>query len=455
MKISDVTSIDRRRLADVATREAALFSERTSRSRDWLIRSRQSMPNGVPMAWMQGLYRHIPPVASRGQGSWFEDLDGNRYIDFNLCDLSLTVGYNNALIGEALRKQLALGTQFLLPTTPAVAASEGLTKVFGLPFWQFTLSASGANAEAIRLARLATGRERILLLEGKYHGHIDETLVKADDHGTVPELKGLPRHIGRNSTVVPFNDINAVRTALSNGDVALLLAEPALTNCTLVLPEDGYLKDLREATTQAGTLLCFDETHTVQFDYGGFTRASGVTPDLLTVGKGLGTGIAFGAYGMTKELARLCEANLDVDVHEDRGLAIGGTVYANPLSLTAAATGLEQLLTRENYARVSILGARLADGIDAICKRHRLPWRAFRYGPRSGFCGALEFPRNLEEAIDASDLDIIDARKLYMANRGLWDAMASAGPQVGFAHSIQDVDRYVEVAADFIEEIIA
>lgn len=447
--------IDRAALEALASTEAESFRARTPKSIAMLDSARTVMPNAVPMAWMQGLYRHHPIFAAHGEGAGFHDIDGNFYTDFNLCDLSLTVGFAHPAIISAVVAQAGKGAQFLLPGEDAIHVSQQLAAMTGLPFWQYTLSASGANAEVIRLARLATGREKILMFDGKYHGHVDDTLVKCDGDATKAELLGLPKSLAAKAVIVPFNDAEALEKALANHDIALVLAEPALSNCSLVLPEPGFLEDMRRLTLAAGTLLCFDEAHTFQFAFGGLTRATGVTPDLITIGKGLGTGIPLGAYGMTPALAKLCEDKLDADVNIDRGLATGGTIYANPISLAAARAALDQVLTPEGFARIEALGARMADGIDRICRDLGLPWRAFRYGPRTGFCLAESWPTTAQEAFDTIDVELIDARRLYMANRGAWEAMAHAGPQVGFAHSEADIDLYLNLAEDFTRLVVA
>ena len=192
------------------------------------------MPCGVPMAWMAGLYRHCPPFAVRGKGARFEDVDGNRYLDMNQADLSATLGFAPEPIVEAVASRLADGSAFLLPTEDGIVAAELLAQRVGLPFWQFTGSASAANAEAIRLSRLTTDRERILLFAGKYHGHFDEVLV--GDQGPDPEWLGLPGSVSQGVGIVPFNDLESLGASLRPGDVACVLAEPMLTKRSTYSP---------------------------------------------------------------------------------------------------------------------------------------------------------------------------------------------------------------------------
>jgi glutamate-1-semialdehyde 2,1-aminomutase len=448
-----VARVSAERLAAVRQREAALMAARTPRSSEWLQRARRSMPNGVPMAWMSGLYRFAPPFATHGEGAAFFDADGNRYLDFNLCDLSVTMGFNHPAVVEAVSNRTARGAHFLLPTEDAMVAAELLAERVTLPFWQFTLSASGANSEVIRAARQFTGRERIVVFEGHYHGHLEETLVTMEDGRCVPALKGVSRDAVRHTTVIPFNDLGALEQVLVARDVALVLTEPALTNCNVVLPEAGYLAAMRELTHRYGSLLCFDEAHTFQFAYGGLARTFGVGSDFVVLGKGLGTGISFGLYGMSEEMGSFFEKHADIDIGP-AGLATGGTMYATAVAAAAARVALEKVLAPRAYAEVGALGQALADGLERLFKKYALPWGAFRCGPRSGYCLAAELPRNGAEAKISLDANFIDARRLFLANRGVWDAVASAGPQISFAHTLNDVSRYLEAADSFLGEIV-
>jgi len=202
-------AIDRKALADLRSREDALFHARTPRSAAWLERGRRSMPNGVPVAWMAGLFRTRPVVVTGGEGPRFRDLDGNTYCDFNVCDLAMTMGYGSKPIAEAVARAAATGTHFLMPVEDTLAVTEELARRVGLPCWQFTLSASAANTELIRIARVMTGRSKILMFDGQYHGHIDESLVTQGAEGSEPLQLGLSRKAAQETVVVPFNDLAA------------------------------------------------------------------------------------------------------------------------------------------------------------------------------------------------------------------------------------------------------
>jgi glutamate-1-semialdehyde 2,1-aminomutase len=449
----DGKAIDRERLRSLRQREDRLFAERTPKSRDLYARGGKLMPHGVPQAWMASFYPETPIYVSEGSGASFTDVDGNRYLDMSQCDLSMSCGYGPPAIADAVTARFRKGSHFLLPTEDALVVCRLLAERFGLPFWQFTLSASGANTEAIRLSRLATGRDRVLIFAGKYHGHIDETLVHATKEGVAPDSLGLPKSVIDRAIVVPFNDLAALDAALSSQEIACVVAEPVMTNMGVILPDDGFHTELRRLTRRHGTLLVIDETHTHVAVFGGFTSLWNLEPDILTTGKSLGGGIPIGAYGVSERLARLMEANLELQMEGAPGLAVGGTTYGNALALAAARAALEQVLTPEGYERVGGLGARLADGIDRLVAERKLPWCAYRLGNRSGICLRPVWPRNADESLEIIDLDFCHATRVFMANRGIWEPISIHGPSVSFAHEAADVDRYLGATAEFIDAV--
>ncbi|HEY4162659.1 MAG TPA: aminotransferase class III-fold pyridoxal phosphate-dependent enzyme [Dongiaceae bacterium] len=446
------SGIDPAKLCRIRERERENFAARTPRSAALLARARHSMPNGVPMSWMAGLYDHAPIFVTGGQGAWFEDVDGHRYLDFNQADLAASLGFAPPAVTEAVQRRAAQGTSFLLPIEDGVVAAELLAARTGMPYWQFTGSASNSNTEAIRIARVATGRERILLFDGKYHGHIDETLVVEADGQLKSDGLGLPRSASNTTGIIPFNDLAALERALAAGDIACLIAEPMLTNVNIVFPDEGFWTQARELVHRAGALLIIDEAHTHSFAYGGLTRAWKLQPDIMVVGKGIGSGIAFGAYGMTAAIADLCIRYLNSNVAVPDGLALGGTTYASALALSAARAALESL-TVAVYARTAELGARLGSGLEDIFRRHDLDWRAPHIGGRAGWVTEPTLPRNAAEAYRSLDREFVETRRLFMLNRGIWEAIRSAGPAISFAHERIDVDRYLEVAENFLSDL--
>jgi len=456
------------RAREIIGRESAAFAARTPRSAGWLTEARTRMPDGVPMSWMAALQRHPPVVAVRGAGPRFWDLDGNAYLDFNVADQSMAAGFAAPPIAAAIARQAELGNHFLLPTAEAIDVCRLLTVQFGLPQWQFTLSASGANTDALRLARVATGRPTVLIFDGKYHGHVDQILWSSREdrsggagaHGLEADALGLDPESGRHVDVLTYNDPAALRARLARGDVAAVLLEPAMTNCGLVLPQPEFVAALNADVRAAGALLIVDETHTQFAVYGGGTRRFGFEPDMVTGGKGIGGGIPIGVVGMTDALGGVMTGNLAYwpgldETGDCHGVATGGTLYANAMSLSAARAGLAEIFTQAASDRVGDLGERLQRGLQAHVDRAGLPWTIDRLGGRVQWRLTREPPRTGADGFDSVVLPICDARKVFMANRGVWDAIAAAGPSVSYAAGPDDIDAYIAVAGEFLEALTA
>ncbi|MEZ0067205.1 glutamate-1-semialdehyde 2,1-aminomutase [Streptacidiphilus sp. MAP12-20] len=440
-------------LKRIRQREDADFRARVPQSLALGAKARECMPSGVPMAWMAGFYRTPTVWVSHGHGATFTDVDGNSYLDFNVGDMSTVLGYAHPRLAQVIGEQAARAVQSFLPVEPALGVCEQLRLRFGLPQWQFTLSATTANSEALRIARVATGRQGVLLFGGKYHGQLQETLwADAGAGWLLPEATGLGA-APRDLAVVEFNDLDAVERVLSKERTAAVLTEGVLTNCGTVLPDADFLHGLREACTLYGTLLVLDETHT-QFDlYGGTVTHYGISPDMVTGGKGIGGGIPIGTVGMTRELASLVESNLGDETGATVGIALGGTLFANALSLVCAEVVLTELMTPAEHHRIARLGGRLSDGIESAARERGLEWRAHRFGARSGYCLLPELPRNAHEAHAGFDPLFTDTRRVFFANRGVWDAISSSGPHAGFAHDAADVDVYLGVLDAFLDEM--
>src|SRR5436309_947810 len=313
------------RLASLRRREDATFTESRPRSRALLERARGSMPNGVPMSWMAELYEHPPIFVALGEGATFTDVDGHRYFDTNIGDMSTFCGINPPAVVEAVARQARRGLQYLLPIEDALWVAEDLTRRFRLPQWQFTLSATLANVEAIRLCRFVTGRPVVLMFEGKYHGHAEEWLVDPKDGALRPAYPGVPPSAGAWVRHVPFNDPEA----------------------------------------------------------------------------------------------------------------------------------LERVLTEEGYARTAELGARLADGIDERCRRRGFDWRAHRLFARSGYCYGPALPRNASDYHATMRPDLYHLMRVYFANRGVWEAIGTAGPTVSVAAAPADIDHYLACLDEFLGELSA
>ncbi len=455
--MTETRTISRERILLLKGREDARFLADHPRSLDLLERGRKVMPNGVPMAWMADpdTYRHPPVWVAEGKGAHFRDVDGHDYVDFNIADISMFCGYAPEPVVEAVARRMALGNQFLLPTEDSIWVAEELARRWGLPRWQFTLSASQANTEVIRVARVVTGRPRTLLFAGKYHGHFDQALVGLEDGREVPEELGLPADVTEQTRVIPFNDLAALERALEPGDVAVALLEPCMTNNHgLILPEPGFHEALRGLTRETGTVLALDETHTLVCGPGGLTEKWGLEPDVVSLGKSIAAGVPIGAYGMAEEIAEVFRfAGVPEGEHEPPRVATGGTLFGNALTMAAARAALGEVLTDRAYEHTAALGKRLADGMEDAVRTAGLSWTIHRLFPRSGYTFAPEMPRNAEEAAAAEDRALVHLLRVYLANRGVWEAIPGAGPTVPVPATEDDVGRYVQAFADLLEEL--
>ena len=447
------SGIDPGRVEAIKKREDAEFAAARPRGRELWERGRQVMPNGVPMSWLRTSYDHLPLFAAEANGGRFLDVDGHEYADFNVADMSMFTGYGPAPVVEAVSRRVASGAQFMLPGEDAVWVAEELRRRWGLPMWQFTLAATSANTEVIRVARTHTGRDGVLMFDGKYHGHFDDALVELADGAVVPEEAGLPADVVGRTRIVAFNDLDAVERALSGRQIAVVMTEPALTNnLGLQLPDEGFHKALRDLTRSTGTLLAYDETHTHVIGRGGLCAKWSLEPDLVTVGKSIAAGIPMGAYGMTPEIAAVLVRDDGRDDDKPQ-VAVGGTLFGNALSMAAARATLSEVLTVDAYAHSQRLGGRLAAGLEAVVGRAGLGWTVHRFWPRSGLTFDTSMPRNAAEAARSFDVMLRRAMRVYLANRGVWDAIVGAGPTCSVAATDADIDAYLAAFAELIEEL--
>jgi glutamate-1-semialdehyde aminotransferase len=347
---------------------------------------------------------------------------------------------------EALRAPRGITT--MLPTEDAAWVGEELTRRFGLPRWLFTLTATDANRTALRIARMLTGRPRVLVYSYCYHGSVDEAFAVASGDRTVSRAGnvGPPVDVATTTTAVEFNDLDALEAALATGEIACVLAEPAMTNMGIVLPDDGYHEALRELTRRHGTLLIIDETHTFSAGPGGCTAAWGLEPDLLTIGKAIGGGVPCGALGLSAATEERMLAAVEAD-YEDTG-GVGGTLAGNALSLAAMRATLGSVLTDDAWEHTIPLASRFAAGVrEAIGDR---PWNVTQLGCRAEYRFQVAPARNGTEAHAASDPDLERYLHLHALNRGVlltpFHNMALMAPTTAAA----DVDRHTEVFAEAV-----
>jgi len=436
-------------------REEAVFTERHPRSKELSERAKGSLLYGVPMNWMTRWQGSSPVWVADAEGASFTDVDGNTYVDLCLGDTGAMAGHSPKIAVDAIAERAANGVTLMLPTEDSIWVGDEMARRFGLPFWQFCLTATDANRFVLRLARQITGRPKVLVYNWCYHGSVDETVIALGDDGSVlPRVGSVGPQIDPALTTkaIEWNDVDALEAALAPGDVACVLAEPALTNIGIVLPDPGYHEALREITRKTGTLLVIDETHTICCGPGGFTRANALEPDLLTIGKTLASGIPAAAYGMSQEIAdRIVGGTF---WHEADVGGVGGTLAGNALSLAAMRATLEHVLTEEAFDRMIGLGQRFTDGVQGTIDARDAPWHITRLGCRAEYLFQPDRPRNGSEAAANADDDLDAFMHLYMLNRDIlltpFHNMALMSP----ATSAEDVDRHSEVFAEATEELL-
>ncbi len=431
--------------------EQAAFLARHPRSAELHARAGRSLLGGVPMHWMIKWASAFPPFVESAAGARVRDVDGHDYIDFCLGDTGAMAGHGPAPTIAAVERHLRRGITHMLPTEDAAWAGEELARRFGLPTWQFAITATDANRFSLRLARAITGRPLVAVHDRNYHGTVDETFAWLTDDGRVEATRG---NIGPQvnpaltTRVVPFNDLPALDAALADGHVAALLIEPALTNVGIVLPEDGYLEGVREITRRHGTILIHDETHTICAGPGGVTGRGGYSPDMLVIGKTIGGGIPAAAYGMTTEVADRIAASTDLQDIDIGG--IGGTLAGYALSLAAIRATLGEVLTEEAFATMIPLAERWEAGVNDVLARHGVPWHVTRLGARAEYHFMPTRPRTGREQWDHADPELERFLHLWAMNRGIlmtpFHNMALMSP----ATTAADVDRHTEVFEDAV-----
>jgi glutamate-1-semialdehyde 2,1-aminomutase len=436
--------IDRQRLDDLRAAEERRFVDTHPRSAALAERAQGSLLAGVPMPWMTRWAGAFPLFVESANGARFTDVDGIEYVDLCLGDTGAMTGHALPEVAEAVAERARTGITTMLPSEDAIWVADELGRRFGLPRWQFAMSATDANRFVLRFARHLTGRPRIAVFDWCYHGTVDETLAVLDGDRVVPRpgAMGPQVDVAVTSAVVPFNDLDALDRRLAQGDVACLLMEPALTNIGIVLPDEGYSAAVREITRRHGVLLVIDETHTLCAGPGGCTAAWGLDPDFLVVGKPIAGGVPLAAYGMTTEIAdRLLGPMLTAEADVS---GVGGTLTANALALAASRAALSSSLRAEDYAVAIPLAERFTAGVAGVIERHGLPWHVQQLGCRAEywFCPP---PRDGAAAAAAVDEDLEGFLHLWCLNRQVlltpFHNMALFSPH----HTEADVDRHTAV----------
>ena len=406
-------------------------------------RGREHLPGGVPMLWMQKWPGPWPVHVRAAAGAHFECEDGVDFVDFCLGDTGAMCGHAPPASVAAIEAQLERGATFMLPTADAAAAAGLLADRFGLPEWQFTVSATDANRSIIRYARQVTGRPKVLVHDHSYHGTVDEAYATLGPDGSVVSRRGNigpPVGLAETTAVVPFNDVPALEAALATGEIAVVLIEPALTNIGIVLPEPGYLESVRELCTRHGAILVHDETHTLSAGPGGMTAELGLHPDAVVVGKAIGGSIPAGAWGMTRELSSAVRESLELEDIDVGG--VGGTLAGNALSLAGIRATLGEVLTPKAYESMIARAVEWTEGVQSVIDKAAVPWQVTRLGCRAEYSFLDHAPRTGREAFLADDFAVQQYLHLHALNRGIlmtpFHNMALMCP----ATTTADVDRH-------------
>jgi glutamate-1-semialdehyde 2,1-aminomutase len=441
--VSAAASVDPGRLAALQKAEEATFTAARPRSAELAARAREHLPGGVPMSWMVKWPGPFPVFVTEALGAHFTCADGIDHVDLCLGDTGAMCGHSPAATVAAITRQAARGITSMLPTEDAAIAAGELARRFGLPQWQFTLSATDANRHVLRYARHLTGRPKVAVIDYCYHGTVDETFAVLDEQGRTVTRRGdigppVPPEL--TTIVVPFNDLAAMERALATGEVACVLLEPAMTNIGIVLPEPGYHDGLRELCTRFGALLVIDETHTLCAGPGGCTAAWGLSPDVVVVGKTIGGGIPAAAFGLSADLSERIQASIDLEDIDVGG--IGGTLAGNALSMAAVRATLTEVLTDDVFARMDALAERWTAGVQQVLDEAQVPWHVTRIGCRAEYAFAPQAPRTGAEAAAADDFALQQYLHLQALNAGVlitpFHNMALMSP----ATTEADVDRH-------------
>lgn len=412
-------SIDRAALTRIHERESRCYVEAHPRCREHHERAQRHWLNGVPMHWMTDWALPFPLTVKEAQGATLLDLDGHVLADFCLGDTGAMFGHSPAPIAEALKARAGEGLTFMLPTALTAHAGELLAERFGLPFWQMTQTATDANRAIIRWARAITGRHKILVFDGCYHGTVDDAFVRVEGDRVVPRCGQVGRVVDvvSHARVVEFNDLAALEASLAHRDVACVLAEPVMTNAGMVLPDANFWPQARELCTRFGTLLALDETHTLSSGPRGHAHTLGIGADLLTLGKAIAGGVPCGLFGFTAEVQTQMAIVLASKPSGHSGL--GTTLAANALATTALVACLEHVMTPASFEHMDALADELAQGLRSVLHERGLPWHIARVGSRVELSFRSTPPRTARESLETADGAVERAIHMYLLNRGV------------------------------------
>lgn len=406
------------RLSTFATREAKRYAAARTKAKAALANGGEVFLSGVPLHWMKDWPMPHLPLVAKAKGARITDIDGYEIDDFCLGDTGSMFGHSPDPLARAIRHQATRGLTYMLPTEDALAAGQLLRDIFGPFRWQIATTATDANRFAIRVARAITGRPKILVFNGCYHGTVDDAMVELVNGKTQNRqgLMGQVADLTLGATCVEFNDLAAVEAALQTGEIAAILTEPVMTNSCMVLPDAGFHDGLRTLSRRYGALLIIDETHTISSGLGGYTRVHSLSPDIFVVGKCVAGGMPTAVWGLTDETAQRYEEANAARAPGHSGM--GTTLSANPMQFACLRATLSEVMTAKNYAHMEKLAERLAHGLAKVIDRHKAPWHVVRVGARVEFICAPGPLKNGTEAGFAHQPQVEAALHTALLNRG-------------------------------------
>jgi glutamate-1-semialdehyde 2,1-aminomutase len=419
MMVSTRQGIDWPRALALRARERAAFITANPRSHELAERAHAHLLFGVPMHWMRDWATPFALHVQEARGASLTDVDGHHLADFCLGDTGAMFGHAPGPVARALAEQATRGITTMLASADAGWIGAELARRFGLPLWQFALTASDANRFLLRWVRAATGRSQLIVFNGCYHGTVDDVFVDLVEGTPRPRasLLGQVHDLTAHTRVVEFNDLAALEAALAAGDVACVLAEPVMTNIGMVLPAPGYWAEAQRLIRAHGAMLLLDETHTISSGPGGYARAHGLLPDALVLGKPIAGGVPCAVYGFSAELAKRAMQAKRAAPPGHSG--IGTTLTANPLALAALRANLAEVMTDAAYGHMLALASQLADGLRETILRRGARWCVTQVGARCEFQFAPLPPRNGSEAAAMFDDELEQIVHLYLLNRGV------------------------------------
>jgi len=446
--------IDRKRVKELMDIEVEAFVKEHPKSKALFERAKGSLLAGVPMNWMVRWAGPYPIFSKSAQGTYITDIDGHEYLDLCLGDTGSMFGHSPKAVVDIVSKQVKKGITMMLPTEDSVWVGEELARRFGLPYWQVAMTATDANRFSIRLAREVTKRTKILVVSGCYHGTVDESLIELRNGKVIPRHGNIGPPVDPEVTTkaIEFNDVPSLDKALKPRDVACVLAEPAMTNRGIILPDPGYHDSLRELTRKYETLLIIDETHTLCCGIGGYTREYGLKPDMITMGKPLASGVPVAAFGISQYVSDKVMKRILDDGTDESGL--GGTLTGNALAVAAMRATLEKVITHKAFDKMMPLAARFEKGINDAIGEYELPWNVTRLGVRIEYHFMPRPPRNGGEADAAKDSELEKLMHLMALNRGIlltpFHNMALISPYT----TAKDVDYHTRVFRECVEALV-